>query len=91
MSIITAIDTAFMNMKKRDWDKIYYFFDIHETVLYPNYGRDEPLTFYPDSKIVLQYLTTREANDLGIETVKDALEYHTRKGLQAKIITPRSR
>ena len=38
-----------------------------------------------------KYLTTREANDLGIETVKDALEYHTRKGLQAKIITPVSR
>jgi len=38
-----------------------------------------------------KYLTTREANDLGIETVKDALEYHTRKGLQAKTIVAVSR
>ena len=32
-----------------------------------------------------KYLKTREANDLGIETVKDALEHHTRVGLRAKI------
>jgi len=38
-----------------------------------------------------KYLQTREANDLGIETVKDALEYHTRKGLQAKTIVAVSR
>ncbi len=38
-----------------------------------------------------RFLTTREANDLGIETVKDALEYHTRKGLQAKTIVAQSR
>ncbi len=32
-----------------------------------------------------KYLLTREANDLGIETVKDALEHHTRIGMKAKV------
>ena len=34
-----------------------------------------------------KFLETKKANDLGLETVKDALEYHTRVGLQAKITT----
>ncbi len=32
-----------------------------------------------------KYLKTREANDLGIETVKDALEHHARIGIKARV------
>ena len=32
-----------------------------------------------------KYLRTREADKLGLETVKDALEYHTRLGLKVKV------
>jgi len=31
-----------------------------------------------------RYLASREANDLGIETLKDALEHQVRKGLVSK-------
>ena len=68
MSIIRAIDNAFKNMESRGWDKIYYFFDLHETVLYPDYSNTEPNRFYPDAKEVLQYLSKRKDISINIYT-----------------------
>jgi len=43
MSIIKGIERAFKTQKERGWDRIYYFFDIHETILYPDYNNTDPL------------------------------------------------
>jgi hypothetical protein len=46
-------------MVKRDWDKTYWFFDIHGTILKPNYkAGNTPKDFYPLAKETLQYLST---------------------------------
>jgi hypothetical protein len=45
-------------MEKRGWDKVYYAFDIHGTILEPNYQYgNTPDKFYPMAKKTLQYLT----------------------------------
>lgn len=64
MSIIRAIEKTFINAKKRNWDQIYFYFDIHETILYPDYNNVDALKFYEHAKEVLQYLSTR--NDITI-------------------------
>ena len=59
--IIRAIDNAFKLMKKRNWDKIYYFIDLHGTVVKSNYSTDDiPRDYYPGAKEGLQYLTNRD-------------------------------
>jgi hypothetical protein len=59
MSILNAILKNHFEIKaKRGWDKTYWFFDIHGTILKPNYKAGEiPKNFYPNAKEVLQYLT----------------------------------
>lgn len=59
--ITTAIDNSIKLMTDRGWDKIYYFIDLHSTVIKPNYERGNiPTEFYPYAKEVLQYLSKRE-------------------------------
>lgn len=59
MSIVKAIEVNhFEMMKKRGWDKTYWFFDIHSTIVKPNYkAGDIPTEFYPHAKETLQYLS----------------------------------
>jgi hypothetical protein len=68
MSIVKAIDRAFRNKEKRGWDKIYFYFDIHETILYPDYNNAEQLVFYKHAKEVLQYLSKRDDIVMGLFT-----------------------
>jgi len=68
MCIIKAIDKALKNKEKKGWDKIYFYFDIHETILYPDYNNEEPLKFYKHAKEVLQYLSNRSDIELGLFT-----------------------
>jgi len=68
MSIIKAIDKAFKYKEKRGWDKIYFYFDIHETILYPDYNNEDPLKFYDHAKEVLQYLSKRTDVSIGLYT-----------------------
>lgn len=60
MSIINAILTNHFEMKeKRGWDRTYWFFDIHSTIVKSNYKVGEiPTEFYPYAKETLQYLST---------------------------------
>lgn len=60
MSIVRAIDKCLTSMEKRGWDKVYFYFDIHETVLYPDYNNVDKLKFYLHAMEVLQYLTQRK-------------------------------
>lgn len=68
MSIVNGIKKAFKNQKERGWDRIYYFFDIHETILYPDYNNTDPLKFYPHAKEVLQHLSKREDISINLYT-----------------------
>ena len=68
MSILKAIENQFKRMEERRWDKIYYFFDLHETVLYPDYDNKHELRFYPYAKKVLQYLSNREDISISVYT-----------------------
>jgi len=68
MSIVKAIDKALKSMEKRGWNKIYFYFDIHETILYPDYNNEDPLKFYEHAKDVLQYLSKRGDIELGLFT-----------------------
>ena len=60
MSIVKAIKKAYINKDKKNWDKLYFFFDIHETILVPDYGEDKPLEFYPWAKEILSFLSKQE-------------------------------
>lgn len=67
-SIIRAIEKAFEVMKRKGYDKLYFYFDIHETILYPDYNNTDPIKFYPYAKEVLQYLSKRSDIVLGLYT-----------------------
>ncbi len=58
--ITKAIEKAFLLAKQRNWDKTFWAFDIHETIIYPNYSANEiPTEFYPLAKETLQEITKR--------------------------------
>ena len=59
MSIVKSIMTNHFEYKvKRNWDKTYWFFDIHATILRPNYTYgNTPKEFYPYAKETLQFLS----------------------------------
>ena len=51
MGITKGIREAFKVAKNRNWDKIYIAFDVHGTIIVPNYKvGDIPKRFYPKSK-----------------------------------------
>ena len=59
MGIIKSIQVNHFEYKvKRGWDKTYWFFDIHGTILKPNYTYgNTPKDFYPYAKETLQYIS----------------------------------
>jgi hypothetical protein len=59
MGILKAIKVNHFEYKeKRNWDKTYWFFDIHGTILKPNYEYgNTPKDFYPYAMETLQYLS----------------------------------
>lgn len=59
MSIINAITKNHFELKEqRGWDKTYWFFDIHGTILRPNYKYGSiPKEFYPHAKEALQFIS----------------------------------
>lgn len=53
--ITKAINNCFITAKLRNWKKVYFAFDIHGTILHPNYDKDNIAnTFYPGSIEVLK-------------------------------------
>lgn len=56
--ITRAIKTCYEQKKKRGWEKLYFFFDVHATVLRPNYQRgNTPKDFYPYAKEAMQFIS----------------------------------
>jgi hypothetical protein len=59
MGVIKAIEKVFQDRVKRNWDKTYWFFDVHGTILRPNYSYgNTPKDFYPHAKEALQFITS---------------------------------
>jgi hypothetical protein len=59
MSVIRAIKQSFLDKERKGFDRLYYFFDIHGTILKPNYQfGNTPKEFYPYAKETLQFLST---------------------------------
>ena len=59
--ITRAIERAFEKAKRENWDKTYWAFDIHETMVIPNWSTEElPTSFYPEAKEVLQAISKRK-------------------------------
>jgi hydroxymethylpyrimidine pyrophosphatase-like HAD family hydrolase len=59
MSITRAIEINHFKMKEdRGWDRTFWFFDIHGTILKPNYQYgNPPKEFYPMAKETLQLIS----------------------------------
>jgi hypothetical protein len=58
--ITRAIENCFRNVREKNWDKTYWAFDIHGTILKPNYQANAISTeFYPLAKEVMQMLSKR--------------------------------
>lgn len=62
MSVLRAIQTQHFELlkKRKDWKHVYYAFDLHGTIVKPNYEVGNiPKEFYPYAKEVLQMLSKR--------------------------------
>lgn len=59
-SIIKQIDKAFKLKEERNWDKIYFVFDIHETIIYPSHSTQETFRFYPNALSALKLISLRK-------------------------------
>lgn len=58
--IAKAIEKAFRVKKERGWSNTYWAFDIHETIIKPNWEAAHlPTDFYPGAKDALQMITKR--------------------------------
>ncbi len=58
--ITRAIKKAFERASEKKWDRTYWAFDLHETIIMPNWSSNEiPKTFYPHARKAMQYLTQR--------------------------------
>jgi len=55
--MLKQIKKSFEVGKLRGFTVYYYYFDIHETILYPDYTNTKPLKFYPYAKEALQLMT----------------------------------
>ena len=59
--ITRAIKKAIINAKAKGWDKMYWAFDIHDTIVKPNWSVKEiPTEFYPLAKEALQLISNRD-------------------------------
>ncbi|MEM7550237.1 MAG: hypothetical protein AAF363_11200 [Bacteroidota bacterium] len=56
--ITKAIEFAFEYRKMKGWQRTYWAFDIHGTILKPNWSKDIlPDQFYPEAKECLQMIS----------------------------------
>src|SRR5690554_2945679 len=67
--IYHIFENARKSAKKKNWDKIYLAIDIHDTIVYGNYDKDElPTKFIGNAKKTLQYLSNRSDIELILYT-----------------------
>lgn len=67
--LIKTIKREYYHMKERGWDRIFLFFDLHGTVIKPNFQEGNvELDYYPYAKETLQLISDRDDLDLNIYT-----------------------
>jgi hydroxymethylpyrimidine pyrophosphatase-like HAD family hydrolase len=94
MSIIKSIKTNHFDLKeKRNWEKTYWFFDIHGTILKSNYSYgNTPKEFYPYAKETLQFLSKLSDIDMAIYTcshpheIQEYVNLFNENGIKFKFI-----
>ena len=93
MSLVGNIREQFEAAKKKGWDKIFFAFDIHSTIIRPNYEVGNiPTEFYPLAKETLQEISDREDVDLIIYTcswpkeIEEYLKYFESHGINFKYV-----
>ncbi len=93
MSVLKAIKKFYDDKEKRGWDKGYFFFDLHGTVLKPNYTYgNTPTEFYKYSIETLQYLTKLPEVEMVIYTcshpheIAEYVELFKKNDIQFKYI-----
>jgi hypothetical protein len=94
MSIIKSIlINHFENKEQRGWDKTFWFFDIHATILKPNYTYGNiPDEFYPYAKETLQYLTKLDEVEMIIYTcshpheIEQYIEFFEKNNIRFKYV-----
>jgi hypothetical protein len=91
--ITRAIKNTFERAKLKNWDKTYWAFDIHETIMIPNWSEEKiPLTFYPLAKEVLQMISKRKDVVMLMftcshpEEIKVYLKFFTDNGIDFKYV-----
>lgn len=58
--ITEAITTAYKMLKARGWNKMYWAFDVHGTIIKPNWKKGNiPTEFYPHAVEALQMISIR--------------------------------
>ena len=55
--IIDAIENAFARAKKQGWDKTYWLFDLHDTLIVSHYNSESVQEFFPYALESLQLLS----------------------------------
>jgi hypothetical protein len=61
MSVVRAIEKAYKQKEEKGWSKMYFAFDIHGTILKPNYESGNiPKDFYPFARTTLQFISGME-------------------------------
>lgn len=59
--LLNVLEKQYNNAIKKNWDKLYIFVDIHDTVIVGNYSETVlPTEFCPEAKEALQYLSQRK-------------------------------
>ena len=67
--LIKTIDREYLHMAERGWDRIFLFFDLHGTVIKPNFEEGNvEVDYYPYAKETLQLLSKQIDVDLNIYT-----------------------
>lgn len=60
--LLNQIIKSFKIKEERGWEKVFFSYDLHETIILPDYDNVSPLKFYPFAKEALQLITKR--NDI---------------------------
>jgi hypothetical protein len=66
MSILRAFKKEKQKMLNREWDKIYVFVDIHDTIFRSDYGKGKDSRYYPMALRTLQVMSQHPKISLGI-------------------------
>lgn len=90
--IIKQIDKSYRLKEDRGWNKLYFVFDIHETILYPSFSSTVSDKFYEYAKETLILLTQRKEITMilwtcsTMEHIKKYISFFEENGINFKYV-----